>query len=271
MLEYTEQLYTAAEVDALKAELLERGWVTLPNVYQRHTVPEFRAAVLAAHSLGNLSSDLSQGGGDDTGLVVQPILAPRLMQFMPSAAGPEHPRGSSSQVSVFNIGVNVQGNPGEATPAPGNWHRDRGRAAWLPDGEPSFPEQVSVVVSRICVLHPPPRLSVDTRATPQCCAWTASGGGLPKVWPQAYFRDMVPGSGCTQILPRSHRLELARPDDDAGAHGGVEDFLPRMEDVVVWDQRAWHRRGPFTPQSEDDVRCRPTRQVLALLPLVVQP
>ena len=173
MLEYTEQLYTAAEVDALKAELLERGSVTLPNVYQRHTVPEFRAAVLAAHSLGNLSSDLSQGGGDDTGLVVQPILAPRLMQFMPSAAGPEHPRGSSSQVSVFNIGVNVQGNPGEASP-PGNWHRDRGRAAWLHDGEPSFPEQVSVVVSPVCVLHPPPRLPVDTHGTPRCCAWTAA-------------------------------------------------------------------------------------------------
>jgi hypothetical protein len=95
--------------------------------------------------VGDLSSDLSQGGGDETGLVVLPILAPRLMQFMPGAAGPAHPRGSSSQLSMFNIGINVQGNPGEATP-PGNWHRDRGRATWLPDGEPTYPEQISVVV-----------------------------------------------------------------------------------------------------------------------------
>ena len=72
---------------------------------------------------------------------------------------------------------------------------------------------------------------------------------------------MAPGTGCTQILPRSHRLNLATPDDDAGAHAGVEDFLPRMEDVVVWDQRAWHRRGLFTPQSKDDVRCIPNNQV----------
>jgi hypothetical protein len=65
---------------------------------------------------------------------------------------------------------------------------------------------------------------------------------------------MAPGTGCTQILPRSHRLQLPVPDDDAGLDSGVEDFLPRMEDVVVWDQRVWHRRGAFTPQSEDDVR-----------------
>ena len=107
---------------------------------------QFREAVLEAHSVGELSSDLSQGGEDETGLVVEPILAPRLMQFMPEAAGPAHPRGSSSQLSIFNIGINVQGNRGEATP-PGNWHRDRGRAAWLPDGEPSYPGQISVVVS----------------------------------------------------------------------------------------------------------------------------
>ena len=66
---------------------------------------------------------------------------------------------------------------------------------------------------------------------------------------------MIPGAGCTQIIPRSHRLHVTAPDDGVGVQSsGVENFLPRMEDVVVWDQRAWHRRGPFVPQNEDDVR-----------------
>ncbi len=65
---------------------------------------------------------------------------------------------------------------------------------------------------------------------------------------------MVLGAGSTQVLPRSHRLQLPVPNDDPGLDSGVEDFLPKMEDVVVWDQRLWHRRGPFVPQSKDDVR-----------------
>jgi hypothetical protein len=218
MLRYTQQLYTAGELADLKAELLEQGYVVLRSVYDRDSVPAFREAVLEANRLGDISSDLSTGGGDETGLVVQPIVAPRLMQLMPDAAGPEHPRGSSSQVSCFNLGINVQGSPGAPT-EPGNWHRDRGRAAWLPDGTASYPEQISVV---------------------------------------AYFRDMAPHMGCTQILPRSHRLQLPVPSDDAASGGadgsGIEDFLPRMEDVVVWDQRCWHRKGPFVPQGDDDVR-----------------
>lgn len=42
MLRCTESLYTAAELGGLKAELLQRGYVILPRVYQRHTVPAVR-------------------------------------------------------------------------------------------------------------------------------------------------------------------------------------------------------------------------------------
>ena len=48
MLRYTESLYTALELGELKAELLERGYVILPRVYQRHTVP----AVSENHARG---------------------------------------------------------------------------------------------------------------------------------------------------------------------------------------------------------------------------
>ena len=54
----------------------------------------------------------------------------------------------------------------------------------------------------------------------------------------AYFQDMAPNAGCTQILPGSHRQELPMPSADAASGGedgsGVEDFLPRMEDIVMW-------------------------------------
>ena len=172
----------------------------LPAVYERASVPAFRQAVLDAQAAKQalFRNDFGTGAGDETGLVVEPILAPRLLQLMPDAAGPRHPRGSASQLSCFNIGINVQGARGEPS-TPGNWHRDRGRAAWLTDGAVSYPEQISLV---------------------------------------AYFQDMAPNAGCTQILPGSHRQELPMPSADAASGGqdgsGVEDFLPRMEDIVMW-------------------------------------
>lgn len=53
-----------------------------------------------------------------------------------------------------------------------------------------------------------------------------------------YFADMTPEQGPTQILPRSHRDTAINPYEP-----GCEpvSFLCRKEDVVLWDQRTWHR------------------------------
>ena len=48
MLRHTQQPYQPDEVAALLETLLERGWVALPAVYERASVPAFRQAVLEA-------------------------------------------------------------------------------------------------------------------------------------------------------------------------------------------------------------------------------
>jgi hypothetical protein len=52
-----------------------------------------------------------------------------------------------------------------------------------------------------------------------------------------YLADMTPEHGPTECIPRSHRDPLLSPFSGASrAH-----FLPRQQDVVLWDQRMWHR------------------------------
>ena len=59
-----------------------------------------------------------------------------------------------------------------------------------------------------------------------------------------YLRDMTEETGPTQLVPTSHRdVSLQQPADE-GSDPRVVSFTTRAQDVVVWDQRAWHRRGP---------------------------
>lgn len=57
-----------------------------------------------------------------------------------------------------------------------------------------------------------------------------------------YFLDMTPALGPTYVIPRSHRDARLSP------HSGAEEvpFLARKQDVVLWDQRLWHRGSPRT-------------------------
>ena len=57
-----------------------------------------------------------------------------------------------------------------------------------------------------------------------------------------YFTDMTPELGPTEVIPRSHRDLQLSPYSGAP----VEPFLCRKEDVVLWDQRLWHRGTPRT-------------------------
>lgn len=59
-----------------------------------------------------------------------------------------------------------------------------------------------------------------------------------------YLRDMTDETGPTQLVPASHRdISLEQPSEE-GDDPRVVSFTTRAQDVVVWDQRAWHRRGP---------------------------
>ncbi|MBA3845617.1 MAG: phytanoyl-CoA dioxygenase family protein, partial [Planctomycetes bacterium] len=57
-----------------------------------------------------------------------------------------------------------------------------------------------------------------------------------------YFTDMTPAHGPTYVIPRSHR------DPKLSPHAGTPDeaFLPQKGDVVLWDQRTWHRGSART-------------------------
>ena len=52
-----------------------------------------------------------------------------------------------------------------------------------------------------------------------------------------YFADMTPDLGPTYVIPRSHRDATISPYNGAKE----EAFLPSKADVVIWDQRLWHR------------------------------
>ena len=52
-----------------------------------------------------------------------------------------------------------------------------------------------------------------------------------------YYRDMEPEDGPTGVIPGSHQDQKLNP-----YNGSREElFLAKKEDVVMWDQRLWHR------------------------------
>lgn len=55
-----------------------------------------------------------------------------------------------------------------------------------------------------------------------------------------YFTDMTPEHGPTQAIARSHRDPTLSPY----TRTTPDSFLCRKEDVVLWDQRMWHRGTP---------------------------
>jgi len=78
------------------------------------------------------------------------------------------------------------------------------------------------------------------------CYTCAQGYGYPNdIHVGMYFTDMTPQHGPTQVIARSHR-DLKR-----SPYAGCEpdSFLCRKQDVVMWDQRLWHRATPRTAEG----------------------
>jgi hypothetical protein len=70
---------------------------------------------------------------------------------------------------------------------------------------------------------------------------TVHGYTYPQVIHTAiYLEDMTPDHGPTYVIPRSHR------DHSRSPYAGTKEapFLPAKGDVVLWDQRLWHRASP---------------------------
>lgn len=59
----------------------------------------------------------------------------------------------------------------------------------------------------------------------------------PIIHASMYFTDVTPEYGPTYVIPRSHRDATLSPYDDAEE----VPLLAAKEDVIVWDQRLWHR------------------------------
>ena len=78
---------------------------------------------------------------------------------------------------------------------------------------------------------------------------SANGGYQYPTWihAAAYFTDMTLEHGPTFVIPRSHRDGSLSPYDPKGFH--EEPFLPQKGDVVIWDQRAWHRASTRTVEG----------------------
>jgi len=58
----------------------------------------------------------------------------------------------------------------------------------------------------------------------------------------AYFADMTPEHGPTYVIPRSHRDPKASPYNGSQE----EPFLCQKQDMLLWDQRTWHRASKRT-------------------------
>ena len=60
-----------------------------------------------------------------------------------------------------------------------------------------------------------------------------------------YFTDMTPAHGPTHVIPRSHR------DPTLSPFGGAQEepLLCEKSDVVLWDQRTWHRGAARTVEG----------------------
>ena len=52
-----------------------------------------------------------------------------------------------------------------------------------------------------------------------------------------YYRDMEPEDGPSGVIPCSHINQNLNPYNDSP----TELFLPKKQDVVMWDQRCWHQ------------------------------
>ena len=143
-LRFVEEPYEPAHVEQLEAEFRDRGFVLLPDVFERVSVAPFRAAV--QKKLRKLDPRPNRGTWDlpsDAAERVLPALAPRLRRFLPRLLSPPMPPqhgGVPATAQIFEMGWDACAGA-EPSPA-GGWHFDRGGQGSAGDGHYIYPEAV---------------------------------------------------------------------------------------------------------------------------------
>jgi predicted cupin superfamily sugar epimerase len=276
-LRFVEDPLPEDENAELVSTFRRQGWCCLRNVFQRDSVMKFRRQVLDKFQPPSPSDAAAAAGArwtlpQDAPELVAPVLAPRLRAFVPQLLTPPHPRGEPSLVQLFELAWQAEPGPLEAQ----GWHRDRSGGAGEPGNADNpaedsyrFPEAVHCTAYYRDMPPPPPPPPHDGGHGGH---GGGGGGGGGELW------AIEPGS--TEILSGSH-LDASCPRPASGTAGGWSEdatvlvartteaapttwFAPRAEDVIVWDQRCWHRRGPFTPEEEEEEGGSSSRRLMSI-------
>ena len=188
-LKFVEEPYPLRHLGNLLAQFRAKGFVVLPNVFERESVDGFRQEVEAAVVK-------NQGGRlelpEDRPELVYPLRAPRIRAPLCGALSPSQ---IATKASVFETAWLIS-QSGKMTD---DWHKDRQHDVGMPGNEYHYPLGVHLGI---------------------------------------YYRDMEDiEDGPTAVVPRSHQDQSLNPYNGSAQ----ELFLARKEDVVMWDQRLWHR------------------------------
>ena len=188
-LKFVEEPYPLRHLGNLLAQFRAKGFVVLPNVFERDSVDGFRQEVEA--------TVVKNPGGrlelpEDRPELVYPLRAPRIRAPLCGALSPSQ---IATKASVFETAWLIS-QSGEMTD---DWHKDRQHDVGMPGNEYHYPLGVHLGI---------------------------------------YYRDMEDiEDGPTAVVPRSHQDQSLNPYNGSAQ----ELFLARKEDVVMWDQRLWHR------------------------------
>ena len=188
-LKFVEEPYPLGHLGNLLAQFRAKGFVVLPNVFERESVDCIRQEVEAAVVK-------NQGGRlelpEDRPELVYPLRAPRIRAPLCGALSPSQ---IATKASVFETAWLIS-QSGKMTD---DWHKDRQHDVGMPGNEYHYPLGVHLGI---------------------------------------YYRDMEDiEDGPTAVVPRSHQDQSVNPYNGSAQ----ELFLARKEDVVMWDQRLWHR------------------------------
>ena len=188
-LKFVEEPYPLRHLGNLLAQFRAKGFVVLPNVFERDSVDGFRQEVEAA-VVKNPGGRLELP--EDRPELVYPPRAPRIRAPLCGALSPSQ---IATKASVFETAWLIS-QSGEMTD---DWHKDRQHDVGMPGNEYHYPLGVHLGI---------------------------------------YYRDMEDiEDGPTAVVPRSHQDQSLNPYNGSAQ----ELFLARKEDVVMWDQRLWHR------------------------------
>ena len=188
-LKFVEEPYPLRHLGNLLAQFRAKGFVVLPNVFERESVDGFRQEVEAA-VVKNPGGRLELP--EDRPELVYPLRAPRIRAPLCGALSPSQ---IATKASVFETAWLIS-QSGKMTD---DWHKDRQHDVGMPGNEYHYPLGVHLGI---------------------------------------YYRDMEDiEDGPTAVVPRSHQDQSLNPYNGSAQ----ELFLARKEDVVMWDQRLWHR------------------------------